>query len=439
MKNGKSLVSIFTNVKNRAYTIRRCVESVLNQDYVNIEYIIQDGASTDGTLEILQDYATKYPQVIKLVSQPDISAEEGFFRALRRCNGEIIGSCLSDEELLPQAVGWAADNMSQYPEVAAIYGDCHFSDLEGNITRSIESRPFSMAAYLCHEVVPPFAASFFRRSCLDQIGLIENQWLYGVGEFELWVKLGIKYPILYVPGFVTKFGVHPGSNTAKPSIILELVSPRVKMMEQLFNDPTTPAEIRSLEPRAYAGLHLWVTESLIGMDELAEAKKQLIQALQYQPEPERLATLMEHLSQRGVALGEVYAKALDLFSYTPQELKQKGLIYYERGDMSSAALILERASKHLPRDVELLLNLGAIYYDLQRFAEALRWFKQAAQFNPANPGTWIGMAATADRLGDQDIFQWAFQQARSLSPNHPVVVDLAKKYHLSYGEQGATQ
>ncbi|MCJ7531978.1 MAG: glycosyltransferase [Anaerolineales bacterium] len=433
MDNPKPLVSIFSVVKNRAYTIRRCVESVLSQDYSNIEFIIQDGASTDGTLAILQDYATKYPQAIKLVSQPDASAEEGFFRALRRCTGEIIGSCLSDEELLPQAVGWAADNMSQYPEVAAIYGDCHISDLEGNITHSIESRPFSMAAYLCHEVVPPFAASFFRRSCLEQIGLSENQWLHGVGEFELWVKLGIKYPILYVPGFVAKFGVHPGSNTAKPSIILELISPRVKMMGQLFNDSTTPAEIRSLEPRAYAGLHLWVTEGMIGMNELAEAKSQIMQALRYQPDPERLAALMEHLSQRGVNLGEVYTKALDLFSYTPEELKQKGLIYYERGDLSSAALFLEKASEHFPRDVELLLNLGAIYYDLQRFSEALKWFKQATQFNPANPGAWVGMAATADRLGDQDIFQWAFQQARSLSPNHPVVVDLAKRYHPSYG------
>jgi glycosyltransferase involved in cell wall biosynthesis len=79
MDNPKPLVSIFSVVKNRAYTIRRCVESVLSQDYSNIEFIIQDGASTDGTLAILQDYATKYPQAIKLVSQPDASAEEGFF------------------------------------------------------------------------------------------------------------------------------------------------------------------------------------------------------------------------------------------------------------------------------------------------------------------------------------------------------------------------
>lgn len=427
------LVSIFTTVKNRSYTIRRCVESILAQDYPAIEHIIQDGASTDGTLEILQEYAARYPHRIKLLSQPDSGPDEALIRALRRCTGEIIGFCLSDEELLPHAVSWAVHNIAQHPEAAAIYGDCHTSDLNGNILTSIESQPFNFASYLCHEVVPPFAASFFLRSYFEQVGLAERQSDLDAGEFVIWLKIGLAHPVLYIPGFVAKFGVHPDSNTSKPSIILGLISPRTRLMKELFSDPETPTEIRALEQRAYAGLYLWVTESLIGMDELAEAEKQLIQALQYQPDPERLATLMEHLSQRGVGLGEVFAKALDLFSYTPQELKQKGLIYYERGDMSSAALILERANKHLPREVELLLNLGAIYYDLQRFEVALRWFKQAAQFNPANPGAWIGMAATAERLGDQDIFQWAFQQARSLSPNHPVVVDLAKKYHLSYG------
>ena len=88
------LVSNILPVINRAGTIRRCIDSLLAQDYPNFEIIVQDAASTDGTLEILKSYGDK----IQLFSEPDSGPEEGRCRAKKRAKGDIVSYCYSDEE-----------------------------------------------------------------------------------------------------------------------------------------------------------------------------------------------------------------------------------------------------------------------------------------------------------------------------------------------------
>ena len=79
------LFSVICMVRNRAPLIRKCVESVLAQDDPAVELVVQDGASSDGTLEILREYGDR----IRLVSEPDAGAGDGLFRALRRARGVL--------------------------------------------------------------------------------------------------------------------------------------------------------------------------------------------------------------------------------------------------------------------------------------------------------------------------------------------------------------
>src|SRR6185503_16204746 len=120
------LVSIFMFVRNGALSIRRAVDSVLSQTYGNIEFVIQDAVSTDGTLEILKSYGDR----IKLVSEPDDGAHEGLWRGLTRCTGDFVGSCLSDEELVPDAVERAVAAFNANPDVGAITGDALLTDFD---------------------------------------------------------------------------------------------------------------------------------------------------------------------------------------------------------------------------------------------------------------------------------------------------------------------
>ena len=117
---GEPLVSIMSFCKDRAPTIRRSIESVLSQSYRNFELVVQDGASTDGTLEILKSYDD--PR-IKIVSQKDSGVAEAFWRALNRCQGDIIGTCLSDEELMPGAIEKAVEFFRENRDVGAMTCD----------------------------------------------------------------------------------------------------------------------------------------------------------------------------------------------------------------------------------------------------------------------------------------------------------------------------
>ncbi len=94
------LVSIFMFVRNGGKSLRRAIDSVLAQSYPNIEFVVQDAVSTDGTLDVLRGYGDR----IKVVSEPDSGPSDGLWRAMNRCTGEFVGSCLADEELMPDAV-----------------------------------------------------------------------------------------------------------------------------------------------------------------------------------------------------------------------------------------------------------------------------------------------------------------------------------------------
>src|ERR1700716_3113638 len=164
------LVSIVCFCKNSAPTIRRSMESILSQSYTNIEYVIQDGASTDGTLEIIRSFND--PR-IKLVSERDSSTGDGHWKALQRCRGDIIGTCLADDELVPEAIATAVERFRADPQAGAITGDSYLSDVSGNITGRHISGPFDIVQYLFGPYCPYFPATFFRRQAFLDVGM---QW-----------------------------------------------------------------------------------------------------------------------------------------------------------------------------------------------------------------------------------------------------------------------
>jgi len=289
------LVSIFCMCKNRRNTIRRCIDSILAQDYPNIEIIVQDGASTDGTLEILQGYGDK----IELVSEPDSSPDDASARAFARIKGEFFGSCLSDEELLPNAVSWAVENLQKHPDVAAIYGDHFVTDLDGNITGEVHPRQWDLESYFCSEWTPPFCASFFRTLCFKTLGRDEYS---GADEFNFWISLGSRYPIRYVPGFVAKYAAHSDQLSLLVNKRERRIADRKRVIERLCNDPRTPDHIRSLRDKALAGLACWSVESYCQLGDWNLARAYALEAFEKAPKTDRIRKIAERFYRHGMDL-----------------------------------------------------------------------------------------------------------------------------------------
>ncbi|MFR3186660.1 MAG: glycosyltransferase family 2 protein [Phocaeicola sp.] len=120
-------VTIITACYNRERTIRGCIERILAQDYPDIEYIVVDGASTDGSLSVIQEYKER---IAKIISEPDKGMYEAINKGLRAATGEVVGLVHSDDFLFsPHTVSHIVERFRE-THADFLYGDGLFVDAD---------------------------------------------------------------------------------------------------------------------------------------------------------------------------------------------------------------------------------------------------------------------------------------------------------------------
>jgi glycosyltransferase involved in cell wall biosynthesis len=188
------LVSIVTPSFNSGAYIKRTIESVLSQDYPHIEYIVMDGASTDGTQAILERYTGR----LQYVSAPDKGVVDAINKGLARSKGRIVAWLSADDEYLPGAVSTAVRRFSEHPDAALLYGEGVWVDAAG---REIGPYP-TVSPYrrqtLEQECGICQPAAFLRAEALESVGRL-NPALHFAFDYDLWIRLSKKYPFVAVP------------------------------------------------------------------------------------------------------------------------------------------------------------------------------------------------------------------------------------------------
>ena len=136
------LVSIITPSFNQAQYIEATINSVLTQDYPNIEYIIVDGGSTDGTVEIIKKYTLDLRQqtvglqsraITSWVSEQDQGQTDAINKGFARAQGHILAWLNSDDTYEPGAISAAVKYLQEHPEAGMVYGDCNFINETGRV------------------------------------------------------------------------------------------------------------------------------------------------------------------------------------------------------------------------------------------------------------------------------------------------------------------
>ena len=125
------LVSIVTPSYNMARYLPRTIESVLSQDYPSIEYIVVDGGSTDGTLDILSRYGPRLRYMTGKDKGPSDAAHRGFLEA----KGEIFAWLNADDTYLPGAVRMGVEYLRDHPDIDVVYGEGYWVDERGSVRR----------------------------------------------------------------------------------------------------------------------------------------------------------------------------------------------------------------------------------------------------------------------------------------------------------------
>ena len=160
-------VSIVTISFNQAEFVERTILSVLAQDYPNIEYIVVDPGSTDGSREIIERYR---PRISKIILRPDQGAADGLNGGFAEATGEVFGFLNSDDMLLPGAVSSAVAFLEKHKEIDVVSGHSNIVGPDDRFLRRVYSDRMLVKAYIYGELFLMQASTFFRREIFDRVG-----------------------------------------------------------------------------------------------------------------------------------------------------------------------------------------------------------------------------------------------------------------------------
>jgi glycosyltransferase involved in cell wall biosynthesis len=202
--NHRPLVSIVTPSFNQAAFLEETILSVLNQDYEHLEYIIVDGGSTDGSLEIIQKYADR---LAWWVSEPDRGQTDAINKGFARSKGEIFAWINSDDTYLEGAVAEAEAYLTANPDVGAVYGDANLIDENGVVIGKFPARQTNYQQLMRGYVHIPQQATFFRGDLWKKVGPLDPSFFFAM-DYDLWVRLSKEAPLVYHPRCWANFRLH---------------------------------------------------------------------------------------------------------------------------------------------------------------------------------------------------------------------------------------
>jgi glycosyltransferase involved in cell wall biosynthesis len=203
------LVSVITPSFNQGQFIEETIQSVLNQNFPHIEYIVVDGGSTDGALAVIQRYQDR----LVWLSEPDRGQADAINKGFRMAEGDILAwLCSDDTYVVPDAVSTVVDFFLQNPGVGMVYGQCNIIDEQGRFVRVLEAEDFDLQR-LIHWSLGSFIpqpATFFRRAVLDKVGMLDVDLHFSM-DVDLWIRIGREFEVRRIPYILANFRMHPGS------------------------------------------------------------------------------------------------------------------------------------------------------------------------------------------------------------------------------------
>ena len=244
-------ITIITPSFNRAGMIREAIESVLAQAYPSMEHIIVDGASTDGTPEVLREYPH-----LRVISEPDSGMYEAINKGLRMAHGEIVGLLNSDDLYAPGAFNVVVDAFAAHSQALAVVGGAQiFAATPAGAQLVREDPPIRQDEFWARVIDghPVTNAWFFRREVFERVGLMDTGYRFAADrEFLIRASLAGVRPIP-IPRVLYRYRQHPGSATistqgsreakggAQRLLVLEEA---MRLLEGFLRPDGIPAEVR---------------------------------------------------------------------------------------------------------------------------------------------------------------------------------------------------
>jgi len=187
------LVSIITPSYNHADFLEYTIQSVLKQEYEPIEYILVDGGSTDGSLEIIRRYADRFSWWI---SEPDKGQADAINKGFREAKGEIVAWLNSDDLYMPHAVSRAVSVFQEIKDLGMVYGDALTIDATGKPIKKLTFDHWGLTELIRFRIICQ-PTVFMHRMKLEKSGLLDPAYHFML-DHHLWIRLAQFSPVHYL-------------------------------------------------------------------------------------------------------------------------------------------------------------------------------------------------------------------------------------------------
>ena len=210
-------ISVITAVYNAKDTITEAIESVLSQDYSDVELVVIDGASTDGTTKLLQAYRDK---ITVFISEPDEGIYDALNKGIRHATGDIVGFLHADDLFASESILSNIADMFCDASVDAVYGDLEYiSQSEQNkVIRYWHAGEFS-AGKLAQGWMPPHPTFYVRRAHYTKLGAFDTSYRIAA-DYDCMLRLlsNPSFRCAYIPQVLVRMRVGGESNRSLKNI-----------------------------------------------------------------------------------------------------------------------------------------------------------------------------------------------------------------------------
>jgi len=206
-------VSIVTPSYNQGQFLEETIRSVLLQGYPNLYYVVIDGGSTDGSLDVIK----KYERFLSFwVSERDGGQAQAINKGWKHAGGEVLAWINSDDIYLPGSVAKAVSYLADHQQVGMVYGEGYHIDVDGRIVERYPTEKFDAdrlgdTCYICQPT------TFIRRSVIEKVGPVDESLRFCM-DYDLWIRISQQSVIDYLPDYIAHSRLHEESKTIKQAV-----------------------------------------------------------------------------------------------------------------------------------------------------------------------------------------------------------------------------
>ncbi|MER9318516.1 glycosyltransferase [Mesorhizobium sp. M0659] len=243
-------VSLVVPAYNAMGYIGETIESLLIQDYPNLEIIVVDDGSTDGTSDVVASFGAK----VKSHRQANAGQSAAMTEGWAMSTGEVLGYVSADDRLLPAAIRRCVEELMARPEIVLVYPDFHIINERSVFRSTLRPPDYSRRALYARLHCLPGPGALFRRRAYERAGAWRSD-LRQIPDLDFFLRMGLEGSFYHLPEVLAEFRMHSASTTYS-SVSFERGNEPQLMIDAFFLRKDLPDDIRRWERETRANASL---------------------------------------------------------------------------------------------------------------------------------------------------------------------------------------